>query len=105
MDQILDLGRAAGPKPDLGIEDRDGLTASGSNREGVWTGATVKGVPRSGENPARWRGHLAALLPPPSKLRTVKHHAAMPYAGGARFHGEAEWTSAASPPGPWSLPS
>jgi len=34
---------------------------------------------RSGENPARWRGHLAALLPPPSKLRKVKHHAAMSY--------------------------
>jgi len=40
--------------------------------------STARGL-RSGENPARWRGHLSALLPPPSKLRKVKHHAAMFY--------------------------
>lgn len=32
---------------------------------------------RSRENPARWRGHLDALLPAPSKVRRVRHHAAM----------------------------
>lgn len=31
-------------------------------------------------NPARWRGHLAKLLPKPSKVRAVKHFAALPYA-------------------------
>jgi len=31
----------------------------------------------SRENPARWRGHLDALLPAPSKVKRVKHHAAM----------------------------
>ncbi len=35
---------------------------------------------REGENPARWRGHLDKLLPSQSKIRTVKHHAALPYA-------------------------
>jgi len=30
-------------------------------------------------NPARWRGHLDMLLPKPSRLKTVKHHPAMPY--------------------------
>jgi len=40
--------------------------------------STAKGL-RSGENPARWRGHLASLLPAPSKLRKVQHHAAMTY--------------------------
>jgi integrase len=35
---------------------------------------------RQGENPARWRGHLDQLLPPPGKVRKVKHHAALPYA-------------------------
>lgn len=35
---------------------------------------------RGGENPARWRGHLDKLLPSPSKVRTVEHHAALPYA-------------------------
>lgn len=33
----------------------------------------------SGENPARWRGHLANLLPKPSKVSNVEHHAAMPF--------------------------
>ncbi|WP_072391954.1 site-specific integrase [Hyphomicrobium sp. CS1BSMeth3] len=33
---------------------------------------------REGENPARWRGHLDALLPAPQKLKRG-HHAAMPY--------------------------
>ena len=35
---------------------------------------------RSGENPARWRGHLDKLLPARSKVRKVEHHAALPYA-------------------------
>jgi len=34
---------------------------------------------REGDNPARWRGHLANLLPKPRKVRPVRHFAAMPY--------------------------
>jgi integrase len=34
---------------------------------------------RAGENPARWRGHLAKLLPARSKVAKVEHHAALPY--------------------------
>lgn len=34
---------------------------------------------RSTENPARWKGHLDKLLPAQSKLKKVKHHAALPY--------------------------
>lgn len=34
---------------------------------------------RSGDNPARWRGHLDQLLPKPSKVRKVTHHRALPY--------------------------
>ena len=34
---------------------------------------------RTGENPARWRGHLDNLLPARSKVQKVEHHAAMPY--------------------------
>lgn len=40
--------------------------------------ATVRGY-RRGENPARWRGHLDKLLPARSKVRSVVHHAALPY--------------------------
>lgn len=40
--------------------------------------ATVRGF-RRGDNPARWRGHLDKLLPSKNKIRTVTHHAALPY--------------------------
>lgn len=40
--------------------------------------ATVRGY-RSGDNPARWRGHLDKLLPRPSQVAHVKHHSALPY--------------------------
>jgi integrase len=34
---------------------------------------------RSGENPARWRGHVKNLLPSVGKIRPAGNHAAMPY--------------------------
>jgi integrase len=34
---------------------------------------------RAGENPARWRGHLAQLLPARAKVAAVEHHAALPW--------------------------
>jgi integrase len=46
--------------------------------ESVLDWAKVRGY-RAGENPARWRGHLDKLLPARSKVRRVKHHAALPY--------------------------
>ena len=33
---------------------------------------------RTGDNPARWKGHLDHLLPRRSRVATVKHHAALP---------------------------
>jgi integrase len=33
----------------------------------------------TGENPARYEGHLSSLLPNPSKITKVKHHPALPY--------------------------
>ena len=33
---------------------------------------------RTGENPARWRGHLDNLLPARSKVAKVEHHSALP---------------------------
>jgi integrase len=49
--------------------------------------ARVRGH-RAGENPARWRGHLDKLLPARSKVRQVKHHAALPYADLPAFMAE-----------------
>lgn len=34
---------------------------------------------RSGDNPARWRGHLAKLLPAPNRIARVQHHPALPW--------------------------
>ncbi len=34
---------------------------------------------RTGENPARWRGHLDKLLAKPSKIQQTEHHSALPY--------------------------
>lgn len=42
----------------------------------VLSWATVRGE-RTGENPARWRGHMDALLPKPSKVADRGHHAAL----------------------------
>lgn len=45
--------------------------------ERVLDAAKARGL-RSGENPARWRGHLSLLLPAKAKLQRG-HHAALPY--------------------------
>ena len=46
--------------------------------EAVLDWATARGH-RTGENPARWRGHLDKLLPALKKKARVKHHPALPY--------------------------
>lgn len=46
--------------------------------ERVMDYATVSGY-RSGENPARWKGNLDAILPGPGKLKRVQHHRALPW--------------------------
>ena len=53
--------------------------------ERVLDAANAQGL-RSGENPARWRGHLDQLLPKRQRL-TRRHHAAMPYAEVPAFMG------------------
>jgi integrase len=46
--------------------------------------ARVRGY-RTGENPARWRGNMDHLLPARSKVRPIKHHAALPYSEISAF--------------------
>jgi integrase len=43
---------------------------------------------RSGENPARWHGHLKLALPNRAKVRRVKHHPALPYQEAPTFIAE-----------------
>ena len=52
--------------------------------ESILDWAKVRGY-RGGENPARWRGHLAKLLPARAKVKKVQHHAALPYDEMAEF--------------------
>lgn len=52
--------------------------------EQVLDWARVHGY-RTGENPARWRGHLDKLLAKHSKTLNVKHHAALPWRDMAPF--------------------
>jgi integrase len=46
--------------------------------ESILDWAKVRGY-RTGENPAKWKGHLDHLLPARGKVRKVEHHAALPY--------------------------
>jgi integrase len=46
--------------------------------ESVLAYATASGF-REGDNPARWRGNLDAVLPKPRKLAKVTHHRALPF--------------------------
>jgi integrase len=46
--------------------------------------ATARGW-RTGDNPARWRGHIAQLLPARGRIAAVKHHAALPWREMAAF--------------------
>jgi integrase len=52
--------------------------------EAILDWATVRGY-RTGENSARWKGHLQALLPAKNKVAKVEHHAALPYVEIAPF--------------------
>jgi len=52
--------------------------------ESVLDWATVRKL-RQGDNPARWKGHLNQLLPKPSMVAKIVHHAALPYDDIAAF--------------------
>lgn len=46
--------------------------------ESILDYAKVRGM-RSGENPARWKGHLDQILPARGAVSKVEHHRSMPY--------------------------
>ena len=52
--------------------------------ETVFSWAKVAGF-YDEENPARWKGHLDQLLPNPSKVVKVEHHAALPWQDVPKF--------------------
>jgi len=52
--------------------------------ESILDWATVRGY-RTGDNPARLKGHLDNLLPKQSRIKRIEHHRALPYAKLADF--------------------
>ncbi len=55
--------------------------------EAVLAWATVAGH-RSGDNPARWKGNLDAILPKPGKIAQVNHHPALALADAGAWFAE-----------------
>jgi integrase len=56
--------------------------------EAILSWAAVRGYRQSGDNPARWRGHLDQTLPKRSKVAPVQHFNAIPYSQMAEFMGD-----------------
>lgn len=67
--------------------------------ESVLDYATARGW-RSGDNPARWRGHLDNLLPATSKVARVVHHAALPWQEIGAFMAQLKLQDGVAP---WAL--
>jgi hypothetical protein len=61
----------------FGIDAGNGVAGTRTDR-GRIDRAKARGA-FSGENPARWRGQLANILPKYSKFAKIEHHAAMPF--------------------------
>lgn len=55
--------------------------------ETVLDWATVRGY-RSGDNPARWKGHLGEVLPGRNQIAKPQHHAALPFTLVPQFMSE-----------------
>ncbi len=72
--------------------------------EAVLDWSTVRGQ-RSGDNPARWRGHLELLLPAKNKVRKVAHHAAIDRTELPQFMALLSKQPGTGAPAPWSSPS
>lgn len=69
------------------ISKHETATRVRQRMEAILSWATVGGY-RSGENPARWKGHLDQLLPAIPKFERVKHHAALDWREAGAFVAE-----------------
>ncbi|WMS43446.1 integrase arm-type DNA-binding domain-containing protein [Acuticoccus sp. MNP-M23] len=70
---VSDVQRILAP---IWVEKNETASRLRGRVEAVLAWATVNGH-RTGDNPARWRGNLDAILPKPSKVQTVEHHPAL----------------------------
>ncbi|MBX9778480.1 MAG: integrase arm-type DNA-binding domain-containing protein [Xanthobacteraceae bacterium] len=72
-------------KDDLWTTKTETATRVRMRLETILNWATVSDY-RTGDNPARWKGNLDALLPNPRKVTPVESHPAMPYADLPEFY-------------------
>ena len=82
--EVSDVLDADGKPAQLWVAKPETANRLRGRIERILSWAKVNGY-RTGENPAVWRGHLDRLLPEKSKVRRVKHHAALPYAEMSTF--------------------
>lgn len=84
--QAVDVGLVMRALEPIWTEKPETASRIRGRIESILDWATARGY-RKGENPARWRGHLDNLLPKKSKVRRVRHHAALPYLEIGAFMG------------------
>ncbi len=82
--QAIDTGLILATLEPIWSEKTETATRVRQRIEAVLDWATARGY-RTGENPARWRGHLDKLLPEAAKVRKVVPRAALPYAAMSAF--------------------
>ncbi|MCJ2020128.1 integrase arm-type DNA-binding domain-containing protein [Methylobacterium sp. E-065] len=76
--QIIDTGLVMKALEPIWSTKPETATRVRGRIEAILDWATTRGY-RRGENPARWKGHLANLLPRRSKVKKVAHHPALPF--------------------------
>jgi len=77
--QAIDTALVLGALEPIWTKKTETATRVRQRIEAVLDWATARGY-RTGENPARWRGHLDNLLPEAAKVKKVIPRAALPYA-------------------------
>jgi integrase len=82
--QAIDLGLVMKAIEPLWATKTETASRLRGRIESILDWAATRGY-RTGDNPARWRGHLDNLLPKRTKVRKVQHHAALPYAQVGSF--------------------
>lgn len=82
--QAVDTGLVLKVLEPIWAEKPETATRLRARMEKVLDWATVRTY-RTGDNPARWRGHLDKLLPALKKSKRVKHHPALPFDAMGEF--------------------
>ena len=82
--QMVDTNQVMKVLQDLWRERTETASKVRGRIEAVLDYAKVRGY-RTGDNPARWKGHLDQVLPRTSTITTVQHMPSMPYADMPAF--------------------